>query len=209
MRNRTRLSALALAWVCKAASAENYPCSGKKGGVDHCEGTLFVCTDGTYSASTRSCDPAKQATGNQRGGAFSGLVVAVKDGDTLIVREAGREPHRVRLAGIDAPETRQPGGTEARESLAALTLGRLVYVDTHKTDLYGRDVGKLMLDGYDLGFHQVRLGYAWHYKAYEREQSAVDRTAYGEAESQARAAGLGLWAAPDPMPPWKFRHPQR
>ncbi|MEE1953249.1 hypothetical protein ACTG2T_11080 [Aeromonas sp. 75A] len=31
------------------------PCSGSKGGISHCDGELFVCNDGTYSASKKIC----------------------------------------------------------------------------------------------------------------------------------------------------------
>ena len=31
------------------------PCSGKKGGISHCEGTQFVCNDGSSSKSTKAC----------------------------------------------------------------------------------------------------------------------------------------------------------
>jgi hypothetical protein len=37
------------------ASAANKPCSGRKGGVSHCQGDTFVCNDGSVSASKRSC----------------------------------------------------------------------------------------------------------------------------------------------------------
>ncbi|MCX7075480.1 MAG: DNA/RNA non-specific endonuclease [Methylococcales bacterium] len=33
----------------------NDPCSGNKGGINHCEGTKFVCNDGSSSASTKDC----------------------------------------------------------------------------------------------------------------------------------------------------------
>lgn len=35
--------------------AANYPCSGRKGGVSHCQGELFICNDGSVSGSKRSC----------------------------------------------------------------------------------------------------------------------------------------------------------
>lgn len=38
-----------------AAHAANQPCSGKKGGVERCDGELFVCNDGSISASKRNC----------------------------------------------------------------------------------------------------------------------------------------------------------
>lgn len=38
-----------------ASNAANLPCSGKKGGIAHCEGAQFVCNDGTISQSKRNC----------------------------------------------------------------------------------------------------------------------------------------------------------
>lgn len=35
--------------------AKNYPCSGKKGGVSHCENGKFVCNDGSISKSKKIC----------------------------------------------------------------------------------------------------------------------------------------------------------
>jgi hypothetical protein len=32
-----------------------YPCSGKKGGISHCDGSQFVCNDGSFSKSTKDC----------------------------------------------------------------------------------------------------------------------------------------------------------
>jgi len=37
------------------AQAANQPCSGRKGGISHCQGDAFVCNDGSISASKRSC----------------------------------------------------------------------------------------------------------------------------------------------------------
>jgi endonuclease G len=45
---------LALYWPL-AAMAQNTPCSGKKGGISHCDGSKFVCNDGSYSQSKKSC----------------------------------------------------------------------------------------------------------------------------------------------------------
>jgi hypothetical protein len=37
------------------AQAANTPCSGKKGGISHCDGALFVCNDGSISGSKKNC----------------------------------------------------------------------------------------------------------------------------------------------------------
>lgn len=47
--------ALLLALAGGTATAANYPCSGSKGGVSHCEGATWVCNDGTASGSKRNC----------------------------------------------------------------------------------------------------------------------------------------------------------
>lgn len=40
--------------------AANTPCSGKKGGIAQCDGTLFVCNDGSISGSKRNCSAERQ-----------------------------------------------------------------------------------------------------------------------------------------------------
>jgi endonuclease YncB( thermonuclease family) len=49
-----------------------------------------------------------------------GRVVAIADGDTITVLDASKTQHRIRLAGIDAPERGRPGGQWSKESLSAL-----------------------------------------------------------------------------------------
>ncbi|MCW0209395.1 MAG: hypothetical protein OJK14_20035 [Achromobacter sp.] len=46
---------LAAVLFAMAAHSANYPCSGKKGGVDRCVGEQFLCRDGSISASKRIC----------------------------------------------------------------------------------------------------------------------------------------------------------
>jgi endonuclease YncB( thermonuclease family) len=135
-----------------------------------------------------------------------GQVVAIADGDTITVLDREKRQHKIRLAGIDAPEKRQPYGTRSREHLAALAFRQEVDVEFRKTDRYGRIVGKVLVANVDAGLSQVEAGMAWHYRAYAREQSRLDREAYAAAEDEARAAGRGLWADRTPQPPWEFRH---
>ncbi|MDX1375545.1 MAG: thermonuclease family protein, partial [Burkholderiales bacterium] len=67
-----------------------------------------------------------------------GRVVGVSDGDTITVLGADRARERVRLAGIDAPESRQAFGAAARRGLAGLVFGAEVRVEYAKRDRYGR-----------------------------------------------------------------------
>lgn len=134
-----------------------------------------------------------------------GRVVGVLDGDTIDVLDAVHVLHRIRLAGIDAPEKSQAFGQKSKQSLSDLTFNKEVYVETHKRDRYGREVGKVLRDDQDVNLEQIRRGMAWFYKQYERELSPENRSSYDLAESQARDRKLGLWVDPAPVPPWKFR----
>jgi endonuclease YncB( thermonuclease family) len=138
-------------------------------------------------------------------GNLSGEVVGVTDGDTVTVLDREKRQIKVRLVGIDAPEKRQPFGQKSKASLSELTYRRMVIVITDKTDRYGRTVGKVVADGQDVNLEQVRRGMAWHYKAYSREQSAIDRVTYAAAEDTARSVKRGLWSMPGAQPPWEFR----
>lgn len=140
------------------------------------------------------------------GSTIEGRVIGVADGDTITVLDDAHTQHKIRLAGIDAPEKKQPFGQRSKESLSELVYSKTVTVETDKRDRYGREVGKVLVNGLDANLEQVKRGMAWHYKAYEREQSATDRQVYADAEKEASAARHGLWADGDPVPPWEFRH---
>ena len=128
-------------------------------------------------------------------------VASVIDGDTLEIRS-----QRIRLFGIDAPESGQ-SCTDAdgqsyrcgqRASLALSDrIGRSpVTCHQHDTDRYGRVVAVCMLGNLDLNGWMVREGHALAYRKYS--------TAYMAGESVARHEQRGLWAG-DFMAPWDWR----
>lgn len=86
-----------------------------------------------------------------------------------------------------------------------LVFGKTIEVETAKQDRYKRTLGKIVLDGRDVNLAMVAAGLAWHYKKYEREQSAADRLLYDGAEKDARLAGRGLWKDAWHVPPWEWR----
>ncbi len=137
---------------------------------------------------------------------ITGLVVGVSDGDTITVLDANKVQHKIRLAGIDAPEKKQAFGNRSKESLSALAFDKTVNVETDKQDRYGRQVGKVLVNGQDVNLVQVERGMAWFYRQYQREQSPNDRRLYEAAEDAARADKRGLWRDAEPPPPWEFRH---
>ena len=140
---------------------------------------------------------------------ITGRVVAVADGDTITVLDADKVQHKIRLAGIDAPEKKQAFGNRSKESLSDLTFGKAVNVETNKRDRYDREIGKVLVNGQDVNLVQVERGMAWFYRQYQLEQSPNDRTLYEAAEDAARAGKRGLWRDVDPTPPWDFRRATR
>lgn len=139
-------------------------------------------------------------------GTITGLVVGVADGDTITVLDDEKAQHKIRLAGIDAPEKKQPFGNRSKESLSDLVFDKTVSVETDKRDRYRREIGKVLVNGRDVNLVQVERGMAWFYHKYKREQSPNDRRLYEAAEDAARADQRGLWRDAEPMPPWEFRH---
>lgn len=135
-----------------------------------------------------------------------GKVIRVADGDTITVLDDSHTQHKIRLAGIDAPESKQAFGNVSKQSLVEQVAGQAVAVEWSKSDKYGRKVGKVLLDGQDINLEQIRRGLAWHYKQYQREQSPADRQTYAATEDVARAAQVSLWRDAAPVPPWEFRH---
>lgn len=134
--------------------------------------------------------------------ACTGRVVGVTDGDTVKVLCDGRET-KVRLDQIDAPERNQPYGSKAKDVLSNLVFERTVRVQSSGTDRYGRTLGTLWIGETDANREMVRMGYAWAYRKYLRDDSLID------VEADAKAARRGLWSDPDPIPPWDFRKVSR
>ncbi len=131
---------------------------------------------------------------------LAGYVIAVTDGDTIRVLDARKQQHRVRLFGIDAPESHQAFGSRARQCLADLAFQKNVTVAYTEKDRYGRILGTVFVGRQNLNLELVKAGMAWHYVYY-----AQNMTALAEAEKEARQYRRGLWADAQPVPPWEFR----
>ena len=63
---------------------------------------------------------------------LTGRVVRVTDGDTIVVLDASKVQHKIRLQGIDAPERHQAYGTKSKEHLSDLVAGKTVEVEYSK-----------------------------------------------------------------------------
>jgi len=124
----------------------------------------------------------------------------VIDGDTLGV--AGQ---RIRLHGIDAPESRQlcrkdgerwRCGKDATSALKAFLRGRPVSCEELDRDRYRRIVAKCAVEKADIGEWMVSQGWAVAYYLYSYE--------YSRAEQRAKSARRGIWAG-EFEKPWEWR----
>jgi endonuclease YncB( thermonuclease family) len=127
-------------------------------------------------------------------------VVAVYDGDTIVMARQDTPAIKIRLADIDAPEHDQDYGSEARQVLQKLLDGCHVHFMPVDIDHYGRNVAMVTACGKNVNAEMVRQGAAWVYTRYNKDESLP------ALEADAKAAKRGLWANPAPINPEDWRH---
>ena len=130
---------------------------------------------------------------------IQGLVVKIADGDTLTLLTSSNEKIKVRLAGIDTPERKQPFGSEAKQALSKLVFQKKALIEVETKDRYGRTVGIVFVDGQNINYELVRQGMAWVYRKYTNDEILY------ELEAQAKTKKTGLWADAKPIAPWSWR----
>jgi micrococcal nuclease len=137
--------------------------------------------------------------------ATTALVSRVVDGDTVDIVDDVRGRLRVRLLGIDTPETKKPGftvgcwGPEATGFAESTLRGQQVALVTDPTqdlhDRYGRTLAYLdKADGWDYSIEAARAGAAHSYVYHDRP--AARYAAIAAAEQEAIDAHRGLWGPP-------------
>ena len=137
--------------------------------------------------------------------ATTAKVLKVVDGDTVDIVDDVRGRLRIRLLGIDTPETKKPGytvgcwGPEASEFATTTLLGQRVAFITDPSqgmyDRYGRTLAYLdKADGWDYSIEAARAGMAHAYVYHNNPSARADEIA--AAEQEAKAAGRGLWGPP-------------
>jgi len=126
----------------------------------------------------------------------------IVDGDTVEIGQT-----KIRLSGIDAPETDQvcldakgerwACGVAARNELTKHSNGRPWKCETTGTDRYGRALGDCFVGAEDVDAWMVRSGWALSFVRYSH--------AYDGDEAAARKARAGLWSGAF-IAPWDWRH---
>lgn len=149
---------------------------------------------------------------------FTAQLNRVIDGDTLeVVRIKSDSPLdapdtvRIRLTGIDAPESKQAYGQDAKTRLSELVTNRSLRVKEQSKDRYGRTLAfvtackvryaKGTESCNQVNYTMVSEGLAWAYRYHNRPS---DRVA-ARLEASAKVARIGLWASDHPVEPWRWR----
>jgi micrococcal nuclease len=134
--------------------------------------------------------------------ATTATVLKVVDGDTVDIVDDVRGRLRVRLLGIDTPETKKPGYTVgcwgpqatqfAKDTLTGQRVALIPDPTQDRTDRYGRTLAYLdKADGWDYSIEAARAGAAHSYVYHGHPVARADQIA--AAEQEAKAAGRGLW----------------
>lgn len=124
-------------------------------------------------------------------------VVSCIDGDTCRVKR-GEKIVKVRLSGIDAPETGQPGNEEAKKLLEAMIKGKNVTLNCRGTS-YGRENCSVFESGTDIQKEMVRSGWALDYPQYSKGKYKVD-------QELARISRKGVWSFRDFVSPYCYKY---
>jgi micrococcal nuclease len=129
-------------------------------------------------------------------------VTRIVDGDTIVTTHDGTQT-KVRVLGLDTPETHKPGtpvqcyGPEATQYARTLLLHQAVTLVPDPTqdtlDKYGRSLFYVRLgDGRDYSIEAVKAGMG---RSYTYDKPVQEHDLLEAAQAEARTGRLGLWGA--------------
>lgn len=176
------------------------PATTSAGGSFSATGNISTTTRMTSTAITTPLLTSTTTAIDQSGPAGGAAqVLDVIDGDTLVADIPGVGEERVRLIGIDAPESGERFYAEAKEALEHLIQGGEVglEMDAEERDRYGRLLayvwtGKLLVNA-----ELLRLGVATLFTVPPNVKHLAELEA---AQQEAQAAARGVWGAPGDSP---------
>ncbi len=133
-------------------------------------------------------------------------VIKVIDGDSIKLEEYGA----LRLVGIDAPELKQPFGTDSKDYLDVLMqeTNYEVYVGFKEKDRYQRWLGDVFTTNPSneiwVNQQMVVTGHAWQYLPLDRTIELMG------SQVKAQLDRVGLWGLDgEPQAPWDYRREMR
>ena len=137
-------------------------------------------------------------------------VIRIIDGDTVIVAK-GWSKIVIRLDSIDCPENGQQWGDTAAYGLIKLIGGRKAHLEEHGLDSHGRTLATIYVqhvgrsEWINVNERMVTLGHAWVMGRFYDHLPKDRQDKLNRLEGWARSKKVGLWRAPNPIPPWQWR----
>lgn len=123
------------------------------------------------------------------------------DGDTCtgwIDPQKPKEKTKIRFAGIDAPEAKQPFGAQAKAALESKIKTQKVRLECMGQS-YDRKTCLVFLNELEINRWLVQEGWAWDSPKYSKAK-------YTQDQSQAQAAKKGIWKDKPAASPYCFRN---
>ena len=133
----------------------------------------------------------------------TGKVIAIKDGDTVVVLLEGNIQKTLRLAEVDCPESSQSFGKNAKQFTSSQIFGKTISFIETDTDRYGRTIAKIYYDEKYLSEEIIKAGFGWWYFYFSKDKNL------GKLQDEAKAQKLGLWSDPHAISPWEYRKLKR
>jgi len=130
---------------------------------------------------------------------ITGKVIGITDGDTFKLLKNNNTQIKVRLYGIDCPESGQPYSSVCKKYLSDLIFGKQVSLKDMGLDIYSRTLAIVYVDTINVNENMLTAGIAWHFKRYDNNPHWAD------LEKNARSERRGLWQDDNPIPPWEWR----
>lgn len=134
--------------------------------------------------------------------------VRVIDGDTVHGMDVNRNKIKVRMLGIDAPESSQPMGDASTNSLESCVFHspevKILVDKNNKTDKYGRYLAKVKSGVVDCNLYQVENGMAYYYRHYASSLPPEEQPVFDMAENYAKNNNVGVWSQ-NLVKPWDYR----
>ncbi|HMQ03591.1 MAG TPA: thermonuclease family protein [Pyrinomonadaceae bacterium] len=143
------------------------------------------------------------AFGAHAQGSITGKVVDIVDGRTFVL-EASNGPITASIQYVDVPEPEQPLSGLVREHLKSLLFSRIVTFVPFGFSPRAM-VGRVQLNGVDLGLQLVRDGAAWHMPPDRTGQGREESLIFHGHQELARTEKRGIWSIEGLTPPWIFR----
>lgn len=129
---------------------------------------------------------------------LKGKVVGVTDGDTIVILKKKKEI-KIRLAGVDSPEKKQPFYQRAKAFTSEKVFGKKIKILVEGKDPYQRKTGEVFYKGMSLNEELVTAGLAWVDPRFSKSLGLKS------LQNDAQKSHRGLWIEPHPLPPWEFR----